>query len=79
MHENWPLLYVLRSDMIWTAWAEFAFEPVPLQSEMQKPKTTLFGCWSNKLFAKDENRAPALIAPAPVPPTPSVTGLVTPL
>ncbi len=35
LHANAPLLYVLRSVMIWTAWAEFVLEPVPPQSEMQ--------------------------------------------
>jgi len=65
--------------MILTAWAAFAFELVPTQSDIQKPNTTLLGCCANKSFAKDENSKAALIAPTPVPPTPSVTGLVTPL
>ncbi len=39
LHENCPLLVILRSTMTWTAWAALAFEPVALQSEMQKPKT----------------------------------------
>jgi len=65
--------------MIWTAWAAFVFEPVPPHSEMQKPKTTLLGCWLNKSFAKDENSEPALIPPGAAPPTPYVVGLVTPL
>jgi len=40
LHENCPPLVVLRSAMTWTASAALAFEPVPPQSEMQKPKTT---------------------------------------
>jgi len=42
-------------------------------------KLTLLGSCANKSFAKDVNSKAALIAPAPVPPTPSVIGLVTPL
>jgi len=71
LHEYCPLLYVRRSDMIFTAWAALVFEPVPLQSEIHIPNTTLCGCMLNISFARDENKTPALIAPAPDPPMPS--------
>ena len=72
LHEYCPLLYVRRSDMIFTAWAALVFEPVPLQSEIHIPNTTLWGCMLNISFARDENKTPALIAPAPDPPMPSM-------
>ena len=71
LHEYCPLLYVRRSDMIFTASAALVFEPVPLQSEIHIPNTTLCGCVLNRSFARDENKTPALIAPAPDPPMPS--------
>jgi hypothetical protein len=71
LHEYCPLLYVRRSDMILTAWVALVFEPVPLQSKIHIPNTTLCGCVLNISFARDENKTPALIAPAPDPPMPS--------
>lgn len=70
LHEYCPLLYVRRSDMIFTAWAALVFQLV--QSEIHIPNTTLCGCMLNISFARDENKTPALIAPAPDPPMPSM-------
>jgi hypothetical protein len=63
--------------MMVTAWAAFVFQLV--QSEIQKPNTTLCGFMLNSSFARDENKVPALIDPAPDPLMPSVCALVTPL
>jgi hypothetical protein len=75
-----PLLTVFRSVVICNAWSALAFEPVPEQSEIQWPNTTLFGSESNISFARLPNMLAALYCPTPDPSTPSaLIGLVTPL
>ena len=79
LQANSPLFTVLRSVMICAAWAALALDPVPPQSEIQCPKTTLCGSESNISFAKLPNILAALSDPDPVPSTPSMAGRVTPL